>query len=107
MGNQEEKELNNTYPEVVDVYITMDNGDELRVFKKAEPVQMENQIQKETSLYYFFRITKNNAINLGRLIEAYIPAKKIYDMEIEEAKKEGWRSGYNDAVKFYNQFENK
>ena len=68
---------------------------------------MENKEEKETSIDYFFRITKNNAINLGRLIEAYIPSKKIYDMEIEEAKKEGWRLGYNDAVKFYNQFENK
>ena len=57
---------------------------------------MENQ-EKETSLDYFFRITKNNAINLGRLIEAYVPAKKIYDMEIEEAKKDA----LNEAKKMY------
>lgn len=57
---------------------------------------MENQ-EKETSLEYFFRITKNNAINLGRLIEAYVPAKKIYDMEIEEAKKDA----LNEAKKMY------
>ena len=61
---------------------------------------MENQEEKETSIDYFFRITKNNAINLGRLIEAYIPAKKIYDMEIEEAKKEGWKKGYEEGVKY-------
>ena len=58
---------------------------------------MENQEEKETSLDYFFRITKNNAINLGRLIEAYVPAKKIYDMEIEEAKKDA----LNEAKKMY------
>ena len=64
---------------------------------------MENQEEKETSIDYFFRITKNNAINLGRLIEAYIPAKKIYDMEIEEAKKEGWKKGYEEGcLKGYN-----
>jgi hypothetical protein len=75
--------------------------------RRKNKTNMENQEEKETSIDYFFRITKNNAINLGRLIEGYIPAKKIYDMEIEEAKKEGWRKGYNDAVKFYNKFENK
>ena len=58
---------------------------------------MENQEEKETSLDYFFRITKNNDINLGRLIEAYVPAKKIYDMEIEEAKKDAM----NEAKKMY------
>ena len=58
---------------------------------------MENQEEKETSLDYFFRITKNNAINLGRLIEAYVPAKKIYDMEIEEAKKDA----LNEAKKMH------
>ena len=61
---------------------------------------MEDKEKIETSIDYFFRITKNNAINLGRLIEAYIPAKKIYDMEIEEAKKEGWKKGYEEGVKY-------
>jgi hypothetical protein len=63
---------------------------------------MENQEEKETSLEYFFRITKNNAINLGRLIEAYVDSRKIYDMEIEEAKKEGWKKGYQDAIRINN-----
>jgi len=58
---------------------------------------MENQEEKETSLDYFFRVTKNNAINLGRLIEMYVPAKKIYDMEIEEAKK----ISFEEAKKMY------
>lgn len=38
-----ERTLNNTFPEVVDVYITLDNGQEYRVFKKADPAQMEKQ----------------------------------------------------------------
>ena len=64
---------------------------------------MENQEEKETSLEYFFRITKNNAINLGRLIEAYVDSRKIYDMEIEEAKKEGYKKGYQDSIRIKNQ----
>jgi hypothetical protein len=66
---------------------------------------MENQEEKETSIDYFYRIVKNNAINLGKTIETYCSASKMYENEIEEAKKEGWRIGYNDAVKFYNQFK--
>jgi len=31
----------------------------------------------------------------------------MYEKEIEESKKEGWRKGYEDAIKFYKQFENK
>ena len=49
MENQEEKELNNTYPKVVDVYITMDNGYEMRIFKKVDDEEMEKQEEKETS----------------------------------------------------------
>jgi len=58
---------------------------------------MENQEEKQTSLDYFFKVTKNNAINLGRLIEMYVHAKKIYNMEIEEAKKES----FEEAKKIY------
>ena len=68
---------------------------------------MENQEESEKSIDYFYKIVKNNAINLGRTIETYCSASKMYENEIEEAKKEGWRKGYNDAVKFYNQFKNK
>lgn len=61
---------------------------------------MENQEEKETSIDYFYRITKNNAINLGRLIEAYVSARKIYDMEIEEAKKDAFEKGYEEGVNY-------
>lgn len=65
---------------------------------------MEDKEKIETSIDYFLRITKNNAINLGRLIEAYIPAKKIYDMEIEKAYADGFLYG---REVFYKSNENK
>ncbi len=68
---------------------------------------MENQEEKETSLEYFYRRTRNNIINLDYHIESLKLSIKMYEEEIEEAKKEGWRKGYEDAVKFYNQFKNK
>ena len=52
-------------------------------------------------------MVKNNTINLAATIQTYCSASKMYENEIEEAKKEGWRIGYHDAVKFYNQFKNK
>ena len=60
---------------------------------------MENQ-EKETSIDYYFRITKNYAFNLGRLIEFYVVAKKLYDMEIDEAKKVSFEKGYEEGVKY-------
>ncbi len=64
--------------------------------------EMENQEEKETSIDYFYRIVKNNAINLSRTIETYCSASKMYENEIEEAKKEGWKKGYKDSIKIYN-----
>tara|TARA_R110000868_G_scaffold24475_3_gene96587 strand:- start:2787 stop:3110 length:324 start_codon:yes stop_codon:yes gene_type:complete len=106
MENREEKELNNTSSEVVDVWITLDNGDELRVYKKADPVQMENQEEKETSLKYYeskvsLFIIHNRSIDAGFLIDAFEEAKKMYEIEIAKA----YEKGYQDAIKFYNQFE--
>jgi hypothetical protein len=60
---------------------------------------MENQ-EKETSIDYYFRITKNYAFNLGRLIEFYVVAKKMYDMEIDEVKKVAFEKGYEEGVKY-------
>ena len=68
---------------------------------------MENKEKKETPLEYFHRRTRNNIINLGYQLEAYEYARIMYEKEIEESKKEGWRKGYEDAIKFYKQFENK
>lgn len=100
MENQEEKELNNTFPEVVDVYITLDNGDELRVFKKADPVQMENQEVKETSLEYFYdKVLDAPAFYPERyraIMDALDEAKKMYEKEL----KESFEKGYEEGVKY-------
>jgi hypothetical protein len=105
MENQGEKELNNTYPKVVDVYITMDNGDELRVFKKADDVQMENKEEESSLKYYESKVSlfiiHNRSIDAGFLIDAFEEAKKMYEIEIAKA----YEKGYRDAIKFYNQFE--
>jgi len=77
------------------------------VLPRRKTKEMENQEEKQTSIDFFYRIVKNNTINLAATIQTYCSASKMYENEIEEAKKEGWRIGYHDAVKFYNQFKNK
>ena len=62
---------------------------------------METQ-EKETSLDFFYRIVKNNAINLGATIQTYCSATKMYENEIEEAKKEGWKIGFSDGIRMKN-----
>ena len=105
MENQEEKELNNTSPKVVDEYITMDNGDELRVFKKADDVQMENKEEESSLKYYDSKVSlfiiHNRSTDAGFLFDAFEEAKKMYEIEIAKA----YEKGYRDAIKFYNQFE--
>lgn len=66
--------------------------------RRKTKANMENQEEKETSIDYYFRITKNYAFNLGRLIEFYVVAKKLYDMEIENAYKKGYSRGYVDRA---------
>jgi hypothetical protein len=61
---------------------------------------MENQEKFETSIDYFYRIVKNNAINLGRTIETYCSASKMYENEIEEVKKVAFEKGYEEGVKY-------
>ena len=82
MENQEEKELNNTYQQSVDVYITLDNGTEYRVFKKADPVQMENQEEKETSIEYFYDKVLDASefyeSEYQAIVDALNEAKKMY-----------------------------
>lgn len=106
METQEEKELNNTYPKVVDVYIKMDNGDELRVFKKAYDVQMENKEEEETSLEYFYDKVLNASefyeSEYKSIVDALNEAKKMYDEEIQKAYNNGCLKGYKDHVKLTN-----
>jgi hypothetical protein len=79
---------------------------------------MTEQEEKKTSLEYFYdKITSFeyfydkvlNASDFYQLeykafVDSLNEAKIMYEQEIEEAKKEGWRKGYEDAIKFYNQF---
>jgi uncharacterized protein YktA (UPF0223 family) len=94
MEKQEEKELNNTFPKVVDVYITMKNGDEVRVFKKADDVQMESQEQKETSIEYFYDKVLDASefyeSEYKAIVDALNEAKKMYAEEIIKAYNNGW-----------------
>jgi hypothetical protein len=94
MEKQEEKELNNTFPKVVDVYITMKNGDEVRVFKKADDVQMESQEQKETSIEYFYDKVLDASefyeSEYKAIVDALNKAKKMYAEEIIKAYNNGW-----------------
>ena len=97
MENQEEKQLNNTYPKVVDVYIKMDNGYESRVFKKADDEEMENQEEKETSIEYFYDKVLDASefyeSEYQAIVDALNEAKKMYDEEIENAYKKGYIQG--------------
>jgi len=72
---------------------------------------MTEQEEKTTSLEYFYDKVLDAAeyynSEYNDIVKAFEEANKIYRQEIEEAKKEGWRKGYEDAVKFYNQFETK
>jgi hypothetical protein len=101
MENQEEKELNKTHPKVVDVYITMDNSDLLRVFKKEDDVQMENQEVKETSLEYFYDKVLDASefyeSEYQAIMDALDEAKKMYAEEIAKA----YNHGYDDAQYMY------
>jgi len=104
MKKQEEKELNNTFPKVVDVYITMKNGDEVRVFKKADDVQMESQEQKETSIEYFYDKVLDASefyeSEYKAIVDALNEAKKMYDEEIIKAYNNGW----DEAALMYHNF---
>jgi hypothetical protein len=94
MKNQEAKELNNTFPKVVDVYITMENGDEVRVFKKADDVQMEDQEEKETSLEYFYdKVLDSSGFyesEYKAIVDAFNEAKKMYEEELVKSYNKGW-----------------
>ena len=104
MEKQEEKELNNTFPKVVDVYITMKNGDEVRVFKKADDVQMESQEQKETSIEYFYDKVLDASefyeSEYKAIVDALNEAKKMYAEEIIKAYNNGW----DEAALMYHNF---
>jgi hypothetical protein len=104
MKKQEEKELNNTFPKVVDVYITMKNGDEVRVFKKADDVQMESQEQKETSIEYFYDKVLDASefyeSEYKAIVDALNEAKKMYTEEIIKAYNNGW----DEAALMYHNF---
>ena len=67
---------------------------------------MENQEEKETSLEYFYERALES-INYSSdeyyaITEALNEAKKMYAEEIEEAKKEGYKKGYQDSIKMNN-----
>ena len=67
---------------------------------------MENQEEKETSLEYYHDKVLDfiiiNDIQGGFLIDSFYKAKKMYTEEIEEAKKEGYKKGYQDSIKMNN-----
>ena len=104
METQEEKELNNTFPKVVDVYITMDNGNEVRVFKKADDLQMENQEEKETSIEYFYdKVLDASEFYESEykvIVDALNEANKMYNEELIKAYNNGWY----EAVLMYHNF---
>lgn len=66
---------------------------------------MENQEQEETSLEYFWdKVWKNTELYEEEYIAisgALKESKKMYENEIAKA----YEKGYQDAIKFYNQFE--
>ena len=66
---------------------------------------MENQEQEETSLEYFWdKVWKNTELYEEEYIAisgALKESKKMYEIEIAKA----YEKGYQDAIKFYNQFE--
>ena len=95
MENQEEKKLNNTFPKVVDVYITMENGDELRVFKKADDVQMQEQEEKQMSIEYLVK-------KINKLEQDLIELEKQHEQSLKVAFKKGYEKGYTDHANLIN-----
>ena len=67
---------------------------------------MENQEQEETSLEYFYDKVLDASefyeSEYKAIIDALNEAKKMYAEEIESAKKEGWKKGYQDSIKINN-----
>ena len=67
---------------------------------------MENQEEKETSLEYFYDKVLDASefyeSEYKAIIVALNEAKKMYADEIESAKKEGWKKGYQDSIKINN-----
>ena len=67
---------------------------------------MENQEEKETSLEYFYDKVLDASefyeSEYQAIVDALNEAKKMYAEEIEEAKKEGYKKGYQDSIKMNN-----
>ena len=67
---------------------------------------MINQEEKETSLEYFYDKVLDASefyeSEYKAIIDALNEAKKMYAEEIESAKKEGWKKGYQDSIKINN-----
>ena len=67
---------------------------------------MENQEEKETSLEYFYdKVLDASEFYVSEyqaIVDALNEAKKMYAEEIEEAKKEGYKKGYQDSIKMNN-----
>jgi|APGre2960657404_1045060.scaffolds.fasta_scaffold25055_5 hypothetical protein len=59
---------------------------------------MENEEKKETSLEYFYRRTRNNAINLDYQHKSLKYSIKMYEQEIEKAYNEGWMQAAKDLL---------
>ena len=67
---------------------------------------MINQEEKETSLEYFYDKVLDASefyeSEYQAIVDALNEAKKMYDEEIESAKIEGWKKGYQDSIKMNN-----
>ena len=75
---------------------------------RRKKTSLEYFYDKITSFEYFYDKVLNASdfyqLEYIAFVDSLNEAKIMYEQEIEEAKKEGWRKGYEDAIKFYNQF---
>lgn len=109
-----ERALKNTYPKVVDVYITMENGDELRVFKKADDIQMEKQEEDKTVVELLFLEFKTLATNMrfagdesGAGLIDFLCEREVDALrEEQEQIQKAYEKGISDANKLTDE-ENK
>ena len=78
----------------------------LGFYRAAKQRQMENQEQEETSLEYFYDKVLDASefyeSEYKDILDALNEAKKMYAEEIENAKKEGLKKGYQDSIKMNN-----
>jgi len=70
------------------------------------PMQKQSKMEnKLNSLEYFYDKVLDSAefynSEYNYIVNALEEAKVMYEKEIDEAKKEGWRKGYEDAIKSY------